>query len=63
MRVFISYRHVKPDEDLARAIFRRLKQLTPDVFIDSEIQTGMDWVEETVRQIQQASHFVVLLSA
>lgn len=61
-RVFISYRHVKPDEDLASFLEKYLSSRGQQVFIDRQILVGIKWVEEIERQIRGAEHFVVLLS-
>ncbi len=61
-RVFISYRHVKPDDDLASFLEKHLSSKGHQVFIDNQILIGTKWVEEIERQIRAAEHFVVLLS-
>jgi hypothetical protein len=61
-QVFISYRHVKPDEDLAEALEKYLRDRRVRVFVDKRIQVGMDWVKEIDRQLRASNVFVVLLS-
>lgn len=62
-RVFISYRHVKPDEDLALALEQVLMADGCQVFVDRRIVLGAEWAEEIDRQLHAAEFFVVLLSA
>jgi hypothetical protein len=61
-QVFISYRHVKPDEDLAAALGTSLTARGLSVFLDSRMQVGTDWVNEIERQLRASQFFVVLLS-
>lgn len=62
-KVFISYRHVPPDEGLALDLCRSLEQAGFEVFVDQKILAGRRWVDEIRRQLGSADHFVVLLSA
>jgi hypothetical protein len=62
-RVFISYRHVKPDEDLALALEKALTRDGCQVFIDRNMVLGTEWATEIDRQLRAAAFFVVLLSA
>jgi len=62
-RVFISYRHVKPDEDLAMFLENFLSHRGHEVFIDRQLFVGTNWVEEIERQIRTTEFLVVLLSA
>jgi len=61
-RCFISYRHVSPDQDLARAIGAALSRSGHRVFLDTKITVGTRWGEEIEREIRAAESFVVLLS-
>ena len=61
-KCFISYRHTKPDEDLAQFLERFLGEHDHNVFLDTQIQVGMDWVKEIENQIKCAEFFIVLLS-
>ena len=45
-KVFISYRHVMPDEDCALQLCALLERESFDVFIDKRILVGRQWVEE-----------------
>src|SRR5690349_16875884 len=60
-RVFISYRHASPDQDLALKIYEGLRQHT-HVFIDREISAGMNWARRINTELEQADFVVVLLS-
>jgi hypothetical protein len=63
-RVFISYRHVSPDRELAQFIEQRLRALRHTVFVDtSSIQVGSRWVQEIERNLKRSDFFIVLLSA
>jgi len=42
-RVFISYRHVQPDERIARALEQALTKARHAIFIDSGIEIGSEW--------------------
>ena len=61
-KVFISYRHVKPDEDLAMFLENFLRTRGHEVFIDRRMLVGTKWVDEIERQIKAAKFFIVLLS-
>lgn len=62
-QVFISYRHISPDQDLAGFLEGYLKSRGLDVFIDTQMLVGDKWVEEIERRIRASSCFVALLSA
>lgn len=62
-QVFISYRHISPDQDLAGFLEGYLKSRGFDVFIDTQMLVGDRWVEEIERRIRTSSFFVALLSA
>jgi len=62
-RVFISYRHVAPDEECAAQLGSFLENEGFEVFLDQRILVGRKWVEEIDRHLRSADHFVVLLSA
>ncbi len=61
-KCFISYRHTTPDEDLARFLEKFLKEHDHKVFIDTQLQVGMEWVKEIESKIKAAEFFIVLLS-
>lgn len=61
-QVFISYRHISPDQDLAGFIEGYLKRHGFAVFIDSQLLVGDEWADEIKRQLIASQHFVVLLS-
>jgi hypothetical protein len=62
-RVFISYRHTKPDEDLALALEAVLTREGCQVFVDRRMLVGTEWAAEIDCQLKTAQFFVVLLSA
>lgn len=62
-KVFVSYHHTFPDEELAQEIESLLTRHDLEVFLDTKIQVGLRWVEEIECQLQSSQYFVVLLSA
>lgn len=62
MSIFISYRHVDPDESFALFLERRLRERGYPVFIDQRMRVGTLWADEISRQIRRAKHFIILLS-
>ncbi len=63
-RVFLSYSHNEPDEvALAHALAEGLQRNGCEVFIDSAMRIGTDWVAEIKHRITEwCDAFVVLLS-
>jgi hypothetical protein len=61
-QVFLSYRHVPRDEELAEGLFAYLQARGLRVFLDKQIRVGLDWVAEIDRQLRASDAFVVLLS-
>ncbi len=61
-QVFLSYRHVSPDEQFAERLCAHLQERGLRVFLDKQIQIGLDWVAEIDRQLRASDSFVVLLS-
>lgn len=61
-QVFLSYRHVPPDEQLAERLCAHLQEQGLRVFLDKQIRVGLDWVAEIDRQLRASDSFVVLLS-
>lgn len=61
-QVFLSYRHVQPDEDLADQLCAYLVTQGLPVFQDKQIRIGLDWVAEIDRQLRASTALVVLLS-
>ena len=61
-QVFISYRHVEPDERLAEALCAYLEERGLRAFLDKRIEVGLDWIKEIDRQLRASSFLVVLLS-
>lgn len=62
-QVFISYAHVNPDQDLAAKLRNSMETNGFDVFIDSKIRLGENWVEQVDVQLRSSTHFIALLSA
>ncbi len=62
-QVFISYRHVPPDEEVADRLCAYLRDRGLQLFVDKQILVGLDWVAEIDRQLRASDSFVVLLSA
>lgn len=61
-KCFISYRHVKPDEDLAGFLEKFLKEHGHKVFVDIQMLVGTKWAKEIEKQIKSSDFFIVLLS-
>jgi hypothetical protein len=61
-QIFLSYRHVPRDEELAEGLYAYLQARGLRVFLDKQIQVGLEWVAEIDRQIRASNAFVVLLS-
>lgn len=60
--VFISFRHVNPDQQLAAELAKYLTQHGVTYFIDYEIRISMNWSEVIERELKAAKSLVVLLS-
>ncbi|MBW8873875.1 MAG: AAA-like domain-containing protein [Acidobacteria bacterium] len=61
-QVFLSYRHVPPDEQLAEGLCAFLQERGLRVFLDKQIEIGLEWAAEIDRQLRASDSFVVLLS-
>lgn len=61
-QIFLSYRHVQPDEELAVGLCAFLEERGLRVFIDKRIRVGLDWVAEIDHQLRASDSFVVFLS-
>lgn len=61
-RVFVSYRRIRPDEELASSLADRLNRLNYKVFIDSDIAAGQDWAAAIERALLESDYIIVLLS-
>ncbi|HEX3552343.1 MAG TPA: AAA-like domain-containing protein [Thermoanaerobaculia bacterium] len=61
-KIFISYRHIQPDEDLAATLTKYLKERGAEVFVDQGIRIGTRWAAEIDRNIRASSAFIVLVS-
>jgi hypothetical protein len=60
--VFISYRHVSPDQDLAAELARYLGEHRVSCFVDTGIHIGEEWDKVIDRELRAAQALVVLLS-
>jgi len=61
-RIFISYRHQEPDSALAHAFAEALKSAGHEVFIDTGIRWGADWVKEIREHLDKSDFLLLLLS-
>lgn len=61
-KIFISYRHVKPDQELANFLHDFLTSKGHEVFFDKKIKAGFRWAQEIDEQIRSAEFFLVLTS-
>lgn len=61
-KFFISYRHIDPDQQMAKFLQKYLEEKGHEVFIDTGVQMGVKRVEEIERYIKSAESYVVLLS-
>ncbi len=63
MKFFVSYRR-KSDDDKSLALFlsAELEKAGHEVFIDTKIKVGTDWVSEISKRIDWCDYFVVLIS-
>jgi hypothetical protein len=62
-RLFISYkRNSEPDEALAKYLHEKLSADGHQIFIDTSMRTGTDWLNEIDRQIKESDSLIVLLS-
>jgi hypothetical protein len=62
-QVFISYRHISPDQELAQFLADHLLRHSLSVFVDTQLLVGDKWVEEIDQQIRASDFFIALLSA
>lgn len=61
-RVFVSYRHSDPDQQLAAQIANALKTAGHDVFWDSDLRVGQRWADVIEKNLRESRFFVVLVS-
>lgn len=63
-RIFISYkRDTTLDQPLARRLFEALGRAGHQVFLDTEIRIGEDWVRRIEQEIAAADFMILLISA
>jgi hypothetical protein len=60
--IFISYRHVEPDQSLAHFLAEHLQSRSHAVFLDKQMLVGTKWVAEIERQIRATHYFIALIS-
>lgn len=60
--VFVSYRHQEPDQSVAHALAEALGRAGHEVFIDTGIRWGGNWVSEINYYLEKAHYFLLLLS-
>src|SRR5690242_12313338 len=61
--VFLSYRHVDPDQKLAVQLEQVLQSQQVPAFVDTRIRIGQEWVKEIEEALYRCRYFVVLLSS
>jgi len=61
-KVFVSYSHIDPDQQLAAVIVQRLRREGHIVFWDQWVRLGQQWSDEIDRYIIEADFIVVLVS-
>jgi hypothetical protein len=61
--VFLSYRHVDPDQRLAAHLEQFLETQRVPTFVDTRIRLGQEWVQAIEEALQSCRYFVVLLSS
>src|SRR4051794_7236254 len=61
--VFISYRHVKPDQEFAVELGKYFTDHRVSHFIDTGIRIGQKWIEAIDRELRSCRSLVVLLSS
>ncbi len=62
VKVFISYRHQEPDSLLAPAFAEALNAAGHEVFIDTGIRWGSDWVKRITEALERSEFLLLLLS-
>lgn len=50
-KVFVSYRHVDPDQQLAQGLVAALEAANHSVFWDTKLKVGQRWADETGRNL------------
>jgi hypothetical protein len=60
--IFISYRHSEPDSSLAHTFAEVLKKAGHQVFIDTGLRWGADWVKGIKEALERSDFLVLLLS-
>jgi hypothetical protein len=60
-RIFVSYRHIEPDQTVARQVAQALKE-QHHVFIDCDIAPGSEWGGDIENALQSTEFLVAILS-
>jgi WD40 repeat protein len=62
-RIFISYRHVEPDQTVAKFLHHYLSNLDHEVFYDKEgLTIGSLWDKEITNSVEHAQWFIPIVS-
>jgi hypothetical protein len=61
-KVFISYHHAPPDEDLARNLYQFLSAKALQAYIDFAIPHGARWEAEIEARLEESDYCIVILS-
>jgi hypothetical protein len=61
--IFISYRHVDPDQKLASDLAKYLTERRVSYFVDTQLRISQEWVEVIDRELRGCESLVVLLSS
>jgi hypothetical protein len=59
-KIFVSY--AKPDQALARDVFRALRPMKADVWSDDRLSPGDDWQETLRSRLRESDYFVLVLT-
>ena len=62
VHVFTSYRHQKLDSSLAHKFAEKLINAGHEVFIDTGIRWGANWVKRIREALEKADYLLLLLS-
>lgn len=59
-KIFVSY--AKPDQDLARDVFRALRLMKADIWSDERLSGADDWQETLRSRLLESDYFVLVLT-
>jgi hypothetical protein len=60
--IFVSYRHQEPDSVLAHTFAEALEKAGHEVFIDTGLRWGCNWVREIRESLERADYLLLLIS-